>query len=269
MRPRDRMAIEFISVLGLPPVEFVKLAAELACPRIGMAPEPIARSAMYPTWSLRNDLVLRREVSAALRHCGVTISLGEGFILAGERDVRDAGADLDLMRELGAQQVNAVSLDRDLARAFDQCGIFAELAAARGMGATLEFMPGLPIGNLEVGLAAIRHVGRANFRLLIDAMHFFRSNSSVTALSALSSAEVGYAQLCDVPRLSKHVSYADEARFERLPPGEGELPLKDFITALPGDVPVGLEIPMRARAENGTGPHARLAACLEAAETLI
>jgi hypothetical protein len=33
---RDRVGIEFISVFGLPPVEFVALAAELGCRQIGM-----------------------------------------------------------------------------------------------------------------------------------------------------------------------------------------------------------------------------------------
>lgn len=265
----DRVAIEFISVLGLPPVEFVRLAADLGCPRIGMAPEPIARNAMYPTWSLRDDPSLRREVIAALRHYGVSISLGEGFLLFPERDIRDASPDLDLLRELGAQQVNLVTIDPDLPRAFDQCAIFAELAAARGLGATLEFMPGLPIGDLERGLATVHHVGRPDFRLLIDAMHFFRSNSSIDALAALDSDVIGYAQLCDVPRVAANVSYADEARFARLPPGEGDLPLLDFVSALPRDVPVGIEIPMRARAEMGIGPYARLRPCLEAAEAVI
>jgi sugar phosphate isomerase/epimerase len=265
----NRVAIEFISVLGLPPVEFIRLAAELGCPRIGMAPEPIARSAMYPTWSLRNDPLLRREVIAALRDHGVSISLGEGFLLFPGRDIRDTSPDVDLMRELGARQVNLVALDSDLPRAFDQCAVFAELAAARGLGATLEFMPGLPIGDLERGLAAVRHVGRPDFRLLIDAMHFFRSNSSVAALAALGSDVIGYAQLCDVPRIPGDVSYADEARFARLPPGEGDLPLLDFVSALPADVPVGIEIPMRARAETGIGPDARLRPCLDAAEALL
>jgi sugar phosphate isomerase/epimerase len=263
------VAIEFISVLGLPPVEFVRLAAELGCPRIGMAPEPIARSVMYPTWSLRDDPSLRREVIAVMRDYGVSISLGEGFLLFPERNIRDASPDLDLLRELGAQQVNLISIDPDLPRTFDQCAVFAELAAARGLGATLEFMPGLPIGDLERGLTAVHHVGRANFRLLIDAMHFFRSNSSVDALAALGNDVIGYAQLCDVPRVSGNVSYADEARFARLPPGEGDLPLLDFVSALPRDVPVGIEIPMRARAEIGIGPEERLRPCLEAAEALI
>jgi len=170
---RSGIGIEFISVLGLPPVEFVELAAALGCRRIGIALEPIVRTKLYPNWSLRDDAGLRRNMVNALQRCGVCISLGEGFLVWPDKDIRDAGADLDLMCELGAKQVNIVGVDPDRGRSFDQCAIFAELADVRGLGATLEFMPGLSIGDFETAVAAIRHSGRPNFRVLIDAMHFF------------------------------------------------------------------------------------------------
>jgi sugar phosphate isomerase/epimerase len=263
------IAIEFISVLGLPPVEFVQVAQEIGCRRIGIALEPIVRTAMYPSWSLRDDSALRQQTIAALRDCAVSVSLGEGFLALPNKDMRDSAADLDLMCELGAGRVNLVSIDPDLARAIEQCGLFAELAHSRGLEATLEFMPGLPIGSLESALAVVHQVGKANFRLLIDAMHFFRSGSSLATLATLGSDAIGYAQLCDVPLVCNDLSYADEARYARLPPGEGELPLAGFLNALPRDVDVGLEVPMREQAEAGIGPRERLTACLNAAAKLM
>lgn len=262
---RDRIAIEFISALGLPPVEFVELAADLGCRHIGMALEPIvAHSKAYPMWSLRKDAGLRRDTIATMRRRGVSVSLGEGFLARPNQDIRDASSDLDMMCELGAKQVNIVSVDPDLGRAFDQCAIFAELAGARGLAATLEFMPGLPIGDLESAAAAVRYCERPNFRILIDAMHFFRSGSDAAQLAALDPDQIGYVQLCDVPLISRHATYSEEARAARLPPGEGELPLLDFLAALPADLLVGLEVPMLARAEAGIGPHQRLTGCIAA-----
>lgn len=47
---RDRIAIEFISALGMPPVEYVELASGLGCRYIGIALEPIvAYSKAYPS----------------------------------------------------------------------------------------------------------------------------------------------------------------------------------------------------------------------------
>jgi sugar phosphate isomerase/epimerase len=259
---RSEIGIEFISVLGLPPVQFVQLAQDLGCRHIGVALEPIVLAKGCASWSMRTDLALRQSMVDALRDSGVSVSLGEGFIAWPSKDIREARADLDAMRELGAQQVNLIALDPDRARTFDQCAVFAELAGERGMGATVEFMPGLPIGNLATAGAAIRHAGKTNLRVLIDAMHFFRSGSQVEELAAFDPVLIGHVQICDVPLISAGASYADEARYARLPPGAGELPLLEFLKALPEQVPMGVEVPMMARADAGVGARERLAPCL-------
>jgi sugar phosphate isomerase/epimerase len=264
------LSIDFISVFGLPPVQFVALAAELGCQHISMALAPMpANPHGYPVWSLREDSTLRRATLSALQDYGVTISLGEGFLVRPGTEVRDAAADLDYMHELGVSTVNILSLESDRSRALQELATFADMALARKMRATLEFLPGLPIGDLATAVAAVRGVGRPNFQLLVDAMHVFRSGAQAADIAALDPALIGYAQLCDVPWVSNLASYADEARHERLPPGEGELPLLDFVSVLPRDVIVGIEIPMLGRAERGVGPHDRLSGCVTGARNLL
>jgi hypothetical protein len=53
--------------------------------------------------------------------------------------------------------------------------------------------------------------------------------------------------------------------YERMAPGDGELPLAELLGAVPPDVVIGLEIPMRSVAESGVGPAARLRPCVAAA----
>lgn len=266
----EGIGIEFISVLGLPPVPFIELAAEMGCGYIGMALEPMFAENPhgYPAWSLRNVAALRQETIAALRDCGVSISLGEGFLAWPHTDVAHYTADLDLMRELGAERINLMSVDPDLSRTFDQCARFAELATARGLIATIEYLPGLAIGDLATAVAAVRHADNPNFRVLVDAMHFFRSGSKPAELAALDPALIGYVQLCDVPWVSKYEDYSYEARFDRLTPGQGELPLLDLLAAVPSDVVVGLEIPMLREATAGIGPKERLSGGLRATREL-
>jgi len=266
----QRIGIEFISVFGLAPVAFVELAADLGCGNIGIALTPIvANPHHYPLWSFRENLPLRQEMIAALQDRNVTISLGEGFLGLPNATFRHSANDLDLMCELGVPRVNVLSVDPDLSRALDELAIFAEMAEARGLQATLEFVPGLPIGDLPGALAAIHHVGKPNFRLLVDFMHIFRSGSTVADLAALDPAEIGYIQLCDVPIISKFADYSEEARDERLPPGEGELPLFEALAALPRDLIVGIEVPMLAKAAAGIGPRDRLAGCVAATLAML
>jgi sugar phosphate isomerase/epimerase len=266
----DRLAIEFISVLGLPPVEFVHVAAELGCHRIGLACAPIVTLAeLYEPWTLRGNPALVREVKQALADSGVSLSLGEGFLIRGGADIADQAGEMDILAELGAPLVNVVSIEGDPARNIAQFGAFAEMAAARGLGATLEYMPGMPVGTLAAARDLIMEIGKPNARLLIDAMHLYRSAGTAADIAALDPDLIGYAQLCDVPLISIHDDYGTEARFDRRSAGDGELPLQEFVDALPADCVIGLEVPMRDKALAGIGPADRLRPAVAAARTLL
>jgi sugar phosphate isomerase/epimerase len=263
------IGIDFISVFGQPPVEFVKLAADLGCQHISIAPAPFtANPHNYPLWSLREDKTLRQELAASLRDNNITLSLGEGFLLRPGTDIAAAAADMDLLQELGAPIVNIVCLEPDHPRAIAELASFAELAGARGMKATLEMMPFMPLGSLAQAAAAINETGSKNLGLLLDSMHIFRSGATVADIAALDPATIFYAQLCDVPLVSKYASYGEEARDNRLPPGQGELPLREFIAALPPHLMLGQEIPMLDAAQSGLGPRERLAPAVQATRAL-
>lgn len=267
----NRLGIENISVFALPPVEFVNLAADLGCRSISIGLEPIDYNPHgYPRFSLREDKALRREMIAAMRDRGVSISLGEGFTVRPGVDVcEQRAADLEVMCELGVKRINTVSMDPDLARTFDQFAALVELAAGVDVEVTTELAPGLTIADLPTALAAVRHVGRRNFRLLIDTMHVVRSGSGAADLAKIEPDLIGYIQLSDAPLTSRFATYFEEAMFERMSPSSGELPLLDVLRALPRELPVGIEVPLRSQAEAGLGPRERLGPVVEAARRLL
>ena len=266
----NRLGIEHISVFGLPPVEFVELAADLGCAHIAIALTPIdINPHRYPSYSLRDDAALRRDTIAAMRDRGVSISLGEGFAVRPNADVRDRAADVELMCELGAARLNTVSMDPDQGRSFDQFGALAELAGSLGLDVGLEFASGMGVADLPTALAAARHVARSNFRVTIDTMHFARSGAVPADLASEDPALFGYIQLSDVPRVSRVPTYMEEAMTSRMVPGTGELPLREILAALPRDLVIGLEVPRLREAAAGVGPHERLRPCVEAARALL
>ena len=61
----------------------------------------------------------------------------------------------------------------------------------------------------------------------------------------------------------------EEALYERRAPGDGDLPLVEFLRHVPDGVVVGLEIPIRSEAERGIGPRERLARCVAQARTVM
>jgi sugar phosphate isomerase/epimerase len=266
----DRLAIEFISALGMPPADYVELAARLGVAGIGIAPTPIAANPHgYPAWDLRADPALMRATKAALSAHGVHVSLGEGFLIMAGIEIADAAATMDLMAELGAPMVNTIVMEQDRPCAFDQFVLYAGMAAERGMLACLEYMPMMWPINIHEAAAFVADSGAANARVLVDAMHFYRSGSSAAELAEIEPAAIGYVQICDVPMPATNPDYGMEARDNRLPPGEGDLPLGALLKALPRDIPVGLELPMAAKAAAGVGPEERLRPAIAAARELL
>lgn len=266
----DQLGIGYLSVFGLPPVQFVDVAATLQCRFISMFLRGLPLAGLgYPPFSLKKDPALRSDLRAALRHHGVSITLGDGFLVVAGGDMRARAADLDIVAELSIPRINVVSLDSDLGRTFDEFAVLAELAAQRGISTVVEPVPGLAVADLPTALAAVRHVGRSDFRLLIDTMHVSRSGSTPPDVAAIDPGQVGYAQLNDATRRPRSADYLEEAMYERLAPGEGELPLRDIIRALPDGLVIELEVPQRSLALAGVSPIDRLRPCVAAARRIL
>jgi hypothetical protein len=91
---------------------------------------------------------------------------------------------------------------------------------------------------------------------------------TANVLLAVSHCASGM-ELSDTTMQRRMEHYAEEAMYERMTPGEGELPLLEMLAALPQDRVVGLEIPMRASAEAGVSAYDRLLPCVNSARSLL
>jgi len=248
------LGIDSQTLFGMPPVEHVVLAADLECTHVSFGFHALPwKLDGFPAWSLRENPALRRELRAAMSDRGVSIALAEGFIVRPGSEIRDRTGDMDLFAELGAANASTVSMDPDYPRALDQLAALAEMAAERGMGVVLEFAPPHPINSLAGALRAIEQIAMPNAGVVIDAMHFFRSGGTVDDLAAVDPALLRYAQLCDAPLNVSNDDYLNEACFNRMSPGTGDLPLRSLIDALPDNIPFGLEAPMLAAVKDSPG----------------
>lgn len=265
----NALGLECLSAFGLHPVEFIRVAGELGCSHVtlSMSSSP-NRLPIYPDVTFRHDPALRTEMRVALADTGVKIGMMEGFAVLPGGSVDDFAADLDMTAELGAKAVCTVSIDKDKARTHDQYARLTELATERGLRTTTEACAGV-WRKLDLGIEAARAVDDPNFSLLIDTMHFFRSGSTVADLAALDPALIGHIQLCDVPMPAVIENYMEEALHERRCPGDGDLPLADFLAQVPEHVIVGLEIPIRSEALAGIGPKERMGRCVAATRRLM
>lgn len=264
-----KLGLEFLGVFGLSPVDLVHLADDLGCQFIGTVPAPLDYNPEgFAKWNLLEDAGLRRDLKTALAESGVELMLGDGNAFLPGVDARDAlQPHLDLYQELGVKRVNSISFDPSLERSYDQFAIFAEMAVARGLEPTIEFCPISVIGDLTAAIGAVRHAG-PSARLLIDAMHFFRSGSSMEELLSVAD-RVGHIQLCDALRNPVIPDYMEEAMYERSVPGDGDAPLVEILAGLRDVQSVGLEIPLRSLAEQGVGPRERMKRCVERSRAVL
>lgn len=252
------LGLELLTVLGLGPVEHVTLAADLGCTAVSMGlarlPERFNPHG-YRAWSLREDAGLRRELKAALADRGVAISIAEGLGVSADIEAADRAADMDIFADLGALRVNAADMGIERDRAYDQLAILADMAAERGMEFSIEFCPVFTIRSLPEALEAVRHIGEGKATVLIDSLHFFRSGGKVREIAELDPALIGHVQLSDAPRKGAKAddrsAYLTEAISGRMIPGQGELPMREFVEALPRGQVLGLEVPLMAAAQNG------------------
>ena len=79
----DRLGIEMLCVFGMPPIDYVQLVADLGCRYITTGLDGfVLKQLGYHPFSLRDDPGLRRELLAAMDDRGISISLGEGLLIA-------------------------------------------------------------------------------------------------------------------------------------------------------------------------------------------
>lgn len=235
------IGIDMRTVAGMGPIDHVRLAAEMGCKAVSMGLKQTGQSSRYAPWSLREDAALRREVRAALSDGGLRIGLGEGINGSADIAPDDHAGDLDLFAELGTRRIGARDngLERD--RAFDYMARLAELTRERDMDFAFEFSPVMTFRNLQEALALVAHIGQDRVSVTVDAMHFFRTGGKARELAELDAALIGHVRLCD-GLLKGEGDYAAEIETGRLIPGEGELPLREFVDALPRGKTLGLDL---------------------------
>src|SRR5207249_3713852 len=147
------------------------------------------------------------------------------------------------------RRLMACGHNADLARVTARFAALCDAAAGFGLGVDLEFMPWLGIGTLAQAEQVVADAGRSNGGVLIDALHLQRSGGKPADVAALERRHIHHIQLCDGPLANPSTpsDIADESRFDRCFPGEGELPLLGLLLALPPDVPISVEVPVREK----------------------
>jgi sugar phosphate isomerase/epimerase len=246
-----RLSLSPLTVLEVGPPDLITLAADAGFSSVGIRlTSPMAGGIEYP---LPPGSAALAETRRRMADCGVRIFDVEVVVLAPETNVHAYSGMFDSAAELGAERVCVNVDDPDRSRTIDRFGVLCDLASSRNLALDLEFMIWRPVGRIADAVAIVSAAAKPNGKVLIDALHLFRSGGSVAAVAALDPVLIGGFQLCDARAEAPEPSrIIDEARGDRFPPGEGALPLTELIDALPEGLTFALEVPMSLNAPSLT-----------------
>ena len=236
-------SLAWLTAAPLAPPEAIRMAARLGYGAVGLRALPSAPGGPYDR--LIEDRALRAETLAAMRDTGVgvfdmeIVRLGPDFAVAEVRPL------LDLAAELGARAVLVAGDDPDEARLTASFAGFAAAAAPYGLTADLEFMPWTAVPDATTATRIVERAAAANGGVLVDALHFARSTTSLADVAAIPPRLLHYAQICDAPAAIPATveELIFDARCRRLLPGDGGLDLAGLFARLPADLPVSVEVP--------------------------
>lgn len=244
------LGIDHLTVLDLPPIEFIHAAGSAGFASVSLRSIHVAGG--VPAWG--ESPLDTGAVRQALSDAAMRVHAVEAVAITAELDQQfdDLRPLLQQGAELGAGLVYSFADDSEPSRCADTFALLAEVTAEFGLRLVLEPMPYRSVATLTQAGDIV--AGSAGAGLIVDTLHASRGGTTPADLARMSPALLAVLQLCDAPAEpptgpspSGLHPLLHEARFERLVPGAGALPLADFVAAMPAGACVTVEAPASLR----------------------
>ncbi len=143
---------------------------------------------------------------------------------------------LEVCAEVGIPRLVVHSVGRekytldDYSSAADRFRKAAEMAQSLGVIVVLEFIRGTQfLGSLSTSVPMVRRVNHPNGRLMLDLFHLWGGFSKFEDLDLLNEGEPEHVHLDDLPAGIPREILTDR---DRVPPGDGVIPLTKILRAL-------------------------------------
>lgn len=240
-------SLAYLTTNGIAPAEAVTLAAKVGYHGVGIRILPASPGGAFAP--LIDDAASLRETTRRIADTGVGVFDVEIVRIAPDFDITRYARFLDVCAAVGAKAILVAGDDPDESRMTQSFAAFCAAAARFNLTADLEFMPWTDVRDCSTALRIVRNAGQPNGGVLVDALHWGRSTSSLADVKAIPRNNLNYAQICDapagIPKSSAELIHT--ARCARLLPGEGGIDLVSLFAALPRDLPISIEVPHETR----------------------
>jgi len=261
-----------LNATGVGPAEFVRIAADAGCRRVTMfaydGSDILPRSNSGLSYPVPITAESKEEVRRALAETGVALDGVEFFPLVAGVDFELYRPALKLGRDLGATRAVTHIFIEDDELVVERLGELAELANSIGLRLTSEFCP-LTAGNpsLERAKWLVDQVGSERFGIGVDVLHLIRSGGIPTDVAALDPRYFGVVQICDAIGAHASSDYIKDVH-NREVPGQGDLPIREFLNAVPATMAIEAEVPAAHRRAAGISAAQHCREVFEAASAI-
>jgi sugar phosphate isomerase/epimerase len=252
------LSLASLTALHLPPPELIRLGEAAGFDLIGalrLNPASDGTGA-----DLVGDRSLRRATARALTDTGLGVLDVEVFRVRPGTSAAEAEPLLAVGAELGARFLLTAVEDPEPQRRAEVVAELCRLARGYGLRCMVEPMVFSALHTPADALALLEAAGADDAGVLVDTLHLARAGGTPADLDALGAARLPYVQLCDAPTARPADTDPDglrtavrEAVADRLPPGEGVLPLTEVLRRLPSGSAVSLEVPNPAARTDPAG----------------
>ena len=231
------LSLAHLTVLSLPPPELVSVAARTGYQAVGA--RLIAVTPATPGYPLMNEPAMLRETKARIADTGVRVLDIEFLRLTPQTNVAALEPFLATGAELGARHVLTAPYDPDFSRMSNTLARVCRSGGSYGLSIVLEFFPWTDVNSLSSARRIVEGAHRPNAGILVDTLHFDRSDSTLDELAATPASLLPFVHLCDCPaeKPATLEGLLHNGRAERLPPGEGEIELVGILDAMPATSP--------------------------------
>jgi sugar phosphate isomerase/epimerase len=247
--------------LNAPPLETIAAASAAGFRSVGI--RITGRRVFEPYTPVVGNRAMIGEIRKRIDDGGLRLSNITAYHLFPDVTFEHMQAVIDTTAELGSKILLAHSYVPPGPQIVGLFARYSEYAAQAGIRIAVEFMKYSEIRTIEDATAWLEAAAAPNAGYLLDPLHIDRSGGNAASIRRIDPARIVFVQICDAKKRNDNPSreqLLNEARNERLAPGDGDLPLHDFMDALPAGVEIEYEVPRPDRAGLSNAERARIAA---------
>ena len=236
------LSLAHLTMVHASPPELVATAGRCGYRYVGLRLTEVTGG---DAWPIVSDKALLKQTLAEMEASGVGVLDVELIRLLPDTDVEQFVPVLETAAALGARHVLTQGHDTDWGRLTDNFAALCDLAQPYGLTCDVEFLTWTQMRGVAEVRALIEASGRDNAGIMIDTLHFSRSQCRPEELDEIPADRFHYVQIADAagPAPTSKEGLIFTAREDRLMPGEGDLDLRGILRHLPAGIPIAVEIP--------------------------